>query len=278
MNKIYAYIDSYEIITILVDKSINNPNKHFYLNDGIANEQFIIYASYEESEFYKYIVNFIKGISLHKDYYVIDEEGNKTLLQSGSIVRSREFEDEFCYDGPLGVEYHKDYSVIRVWSPVAKEINVGIIKDDIETQYKLKYTTRGVWKAIIDGDCEGLGYILYSRVHDKLVRINDPYAKASKANGEYNYIINPEKFYKMKFEKPEFSGRYTDAIIYEASIRDFTCSLTSLNKGTFLGMLENNITPKGNPTGLEYIKSLGITHLQLLPIFDFGGVDRKSVV
>ncbi len=272
MNKIYAYIDSYEIITILVDKTINKPNKSFYLNDGITNEQFMVYASYEESEFYKYVVNFIKGISLHKDYYVIDEEGNKALLQSGSIVRSREFENEFSYDGPLGVEYHKEYTTIRVWSPVAKEINVGII-DNEEKQYKLKYTTRGVWEITINGDCDGLGYILYSRVNDKFVKIKDPYAKASCANGEYNYIVNPDKFYKMKYSKPLFSGRYTDAIIYEASIRDFTCSLESQNKGTFLGMLENVPTSKGYPTGLEYIKSLGITHLQLLPIFDFGGVD-----
>ena len=128
----------------------------------------MVYASYEESEFYKYVVNFIKGISLHKDYYVIDEEGNKTLLQSGSIVRSREFENEFSYDGPLGVEYHKEYTTIRVWSPVAKEINVGII-DNEEKQYKLKYTTRGVWEITINGDCDGLGYILYSRI--RIIRI-----------------------------------------------------------------------------------------------------------
>lgn len=273
MNKIHAFIDSYEIITILVDKTIKNPQKKFYLSNGSYKEPIQIITSYEESLFYKYVAKFIRGTSLHKDYYIIDDEGNEALLQSGSIVRTKEFEEEFKYDGPLGVEYHKEYTIIRVWSPVAKEIKVGIIKDNLEEQYSLFYKDCGVWEITLYGDYEGIGYILYSRVAKELVKINDPYAISSATNGEYNYIINPDKLYKMKYKKPKFSGNITDSIIYEASIRDFTCNLESENKGTFLGMLENNPTTKGYPTGIEYIKSLGVTHLQLMPIFDFGGVD-----
>lgn len=272
MNKIHAFIDSFEVVTILIDKSIYKENKKFYLYDGNNKMSIFVLSSYEEYDFYKYVTKFIKGTLLHKDYYIIDEDDNKTLLQSGSVVRSKEFEEMFKYDGPLGVEYHRNETIIRVWSPVAKEIKLGLIKDDNETKYDLYYKDKGVWELTLSGDYDGYGYILYSRVYDKLVRINDPYATSSSANGKYNYIINPEKLYKMKYKTPKFSGHYTDAIIYEASIRDFTCNLTSENKGTFLGMLENNPTAKG-PTGLEYIKSLGITHLQLLPIFDFGGVD-----
>lgn len=64
-----------------------------------------------------------------------------------------------------------------------------------------------------------------------------------------------------------------DAIIYEASIRDLTSSKTSkaVNKGKFKGLLENH-----KNEGINYIASLGVTHIQLLPIYDFEGVDEKD--
>ena len=87
------------------------------------------------------------------------------------------------------------------------------------------------------------------------------------------HIVNPNKFRKFEYTIPEFSGKRVDAVIYEASIRDLTSSPTSkaVNKGKFVGLLEGH-----KDEGIDYISKLGVTHLQLLPIYDFEGVDELS--
>ena len=271
-ESIKGYIDSYENITLLVDKNIDNENKKFYLYDGKTKIELELINYYKEENFNKYIVKNSPSISLHKDYYILDEAKNKGYLRSGSIVRDKRFDEENYYDGPLGVEYHKDKSIFRIWSPVAKEIIVELIfNDDRREKHNLSINDK-VWEYTHIGDLDGVGYIYHVRVFDKFVQVIDPYAISSCANALYNYVVDQNKFYKMKYEKPAFSGNYVDSIIYELNIKDFTQDLESKNKGCFLGLLENNPT-KGGPTGMEYIKSLGITHVQLLPTFDFEGVD-----
>lgn len=273
LNKMRAYIDSYEEITLLLDKNEYKDDLEFCIFDGVNKIQLGILNHYEEANHFKYVLRNIDNIILHKDYYIITNYMNACRLNSGSIIRSKRFESEFAYDGKLGVEYSKSKSIFRIWTPVAKEVIVEIYKNGKPRRYPLEYKDKGVWECTFNADMDGVGYLYYVRVFDELKCIHDPYAISSSANGGYNYVINPDKFYKMKYKKPKFSGNYTDAIIYEASIRDFTYYLNDENKGTFLGMVENHPTNSGEATGLDYIASLGITHLQVLPVFDFGGVD-----
>ena len=269
-DKMKCYIDSFEIITLLLDKTLYKPNKQFFLLEGENKTRLEILDDYDEYSFHKYILKFIPSIELNKDYYIVDEDKNKALLRSGSVIRTAEFENRFKYDGPLGFEYTKEVTTFRVWSPVAKEIKIELINDNV--LLPMYYTEKGVWELKVNKDIEGYGYLLHIRVFEHFETTIDPYAISSAANHKYNYIIDKNKLYKMKNKKPSFSGSYTDAIIYEASIKDLTYDLESENRGLYAGLLENNPTKK-DVTGIEYIKSLGVTHLQLLPTFDFGGVD-----
>ena len=272
-SKFEAYIDSFKEITILIDRSLDKDKKQFYLVDkGIKFELEIIDAK-DEFSFIKYVVKFLPFIELHKDYEIYDEDGNSSILHSGGIVRTVEFENMFRYLGPLGVEYHHKRTFFRIWSPVAKELEVELVSGKMIQRIPLNYIEKGLWEAEVEGDLEGYKYIYYVRVNGKFHRINDPYAIASTANGEYNYVVNENRFYKMKNPKPAFSGRYTDAIIYEASVRDFTCSRDDDKRGTYLGMIDETVDSIGEARGLDYIKSLGVTHLQLMPVYDFGDVD-----
>ena len=267
-KKLNAYIDSFETITVLIDKSIFRPNKKFYIEHNSEEIELKTIISYEEHNFYKYILKFESFIELHKEYFIYDEAKNRDLLKSGSVVRTKEFEEKFRYDGPLGVEYSHAKTTFRLWTPVAKEVVLELILNDSAKLIPLEYKDLGVWEYTFLGDLEGAKYIYHVRVNKELVKINDPYAIASDANGKYNYVIDTNKLYKMKNNKPEFSGNYTDAVIYEASIRDFTCDDKD-NSGTFLGMISNSL----DTAPLDYIKDLGVTHLQLLPTYDFGGVN-----
>lgn len=272
LEKMKAYIDSFEEITILVDKDINTRYKTFYLLNGDEKITLEIKYCQEEYSFFKYVVNTVDVICLRNEYYIVDNDDNKCLLRSGSVIRTQAFEARYKYDGPLGCEYSKNKTVFRVWSPVAKELYLELYHDNITETIPFVYKDKGLWECEVKKDIDGYGYLLKVRVFEEFKKIHDPYAFSSSANGEYNYVIDFNKLYKMKYNKPEFSGTYTDAVIYEASIRDFTYYLNNSNQGTFLGMIENHPTKQG-ATGIQYIASLGVTHLQLLPIFDFGGVD-----
>ena len=104
-NKLEAFIDSYDYITILVDKTIDSNTKAFYLKDKNNKKKLEILDYIKEQYFNKYIVKFIPTIELHKDYNILDESGNITDLKSGAIIREEKFEQNFYYDGPLGVDY-----------------------------------------------------------------------------------------------------------------------------------------------------------------------------
>ena len=70
----------------------------------------------------------------------------------------------------------------------------------------------------------------------------------------------------------------TDAVIYELHVRDFSIHPASgiVNKGKYLGVVEPDTRgPDGAATGLAHLKELGITHLHLLPVFDFSSVDES---
>lgn len=270
LEKMKAYIDSYEIITILLDKDIDPINRRFYLIDNTKKMKIKLNILNYFEEYYnnKFIIQNIANLKLNCDYYIVSDLGDECLLRSGSIIRCEEFEAEFKYDGPLGFEYSKEKTTFRIWSPVAKEIEIELIDGENKKRYPLMYKDKGVWEITINQDLDSIGYLYYVRIFEDFKCICDPYAISSSANGEYNYVIDINKLYKMKYSKPSFSGRYTDSIIYEASVRDYTYYLENENKGTFEGLIENH-----KNTGLDYISDLGVTHLQLLPVFDFGGVD-----
>ncbi len=275
-EKILAYIDSFNEITILINKKIYDEDKQFFIDINGNKMEFDIINVHEDYDFYKYIVRFIPLISLNKDYFVYDELNNRTPLRSGAIIRSYEFENRFRYKGPLGIEYHYEYTTFRIWSPVAKEIKLEVVKDKDIIIYDLNPKDKGLWEIDVEGDLEYAKYIYFVRVFDEFVRINDPYGLSTTADQRYNYVIDLQNLHKPKYKKPKFSGNYTDAVIYEASIRDFTYSAKDDKKGTYLGMVDDRIDENGEKRGLDYIASLGVTHLQLMPTYEFGGVDNKK--
>lgn len=268
-----AYIDSFNEITILINKEIYAEKKDFFIDIDGKRIQMDIINMQEDYNFYKYVVRFIPLIKLNEDYYIYDELENKTLLKIGSVIRSYEFENRFRYKGPLGVEYHYEATTFRIWTPVAKEVRLEVINGKRIIIYNLKPQDKGLWEVTVDGDIEYARYVYYVRVFDEFERVIDPYAISTTADGRYSYVIDLHRLNRPKYKKPAFSGKYTDAIIYEASIRDFTCQIKEEKKGTYAGMVDRKVDSNDEPRGLDYIASLGVTHLQLMPIFEFGGVD-----
>lgn len=276
----YSYLDGFNKVTIIYpkEKLSNKASKKFTILVEYETLELTIKEIHDLGREVKYICTIPESLQLNVSYAVLDEKGKRSELRVGSIVRTDLFEMLYYYSrDDLGARYTHEATTFKVWSPTAKEVEVELISPCGTVSYHdLDAMPRGVWELKIDGDLDCYKYRFRVRINSSFDTVLDPYAIASDANCNYNYIIDRDKLYKFKYPKPEFSGRPVDAVIYELHIRDYTIDKAINNplRGKFLGLLENCPTPDGHPTGLQYLKELGVTHIQLQPIYDFGSVDE----
>ena len=202
------------------------------------------------------------------------------------FVRSNDFDNYFSYDGELGALYEKEGTLLRVWTPTAKSVEVWIYADDSfkgpSTKIEMVQKPKGIFEVYLPGDQHGTIYVYKILFLNNRETISvDPYARATTVNGMKSVIAdlnrtNPDGWGERL---PAF-GLPEEAIIYELHIRDFSISETSgiVNKGKFLGLTEKNTqNASGRKTGLDYLIDLGITHIQILPMFDYATVDEANL-
>lgn len=203
-----------------------------------------------------------KPIRLHLDDHIYVNDV-KYPLELGIVTLSKAFEERFRYDGPLGAIYSKASTTFQVFSPVAKEMYVVI--DD--ASFPMTYE-EPIYTVTVCGDFSGKRYHYHVRLVDTFYDVIDPYAMGAALDGAY--VIDFDQVEKIN-PTPIKLKNYVDAVIYEGHVRDLTINLDVEHKGLFLGLTEPSKKLKGSV--LNYIKKLGVTHLQLLPVFDFEGVD-----
>lgn len=153
--------------------------------------------------------------------------------------------------------------------------------DNLIEQHIMKKSANGTYVFEKQGDCNGIYYTYTVVNHGEEQEAVDPYTKAAGVNGQRGMVINLAKTNPQGFELDGYRNpeHITDAIIYEGSVRDFTMDESSgvFHNGKFLGLTEANTTNHfGEATALDYISGLGVTHVQILPAFDFETVDEKN--
>lgn len=192
-----------------------------------------------------------------------------------------DFDERFFYSGDdLGASYQKKATRFALWAPLASEcfLKWKDKEGDLWQILPMSRTPRGVFRACLEGNHAGCRYRYLICNSGVLNETTDLYAKASTPNGESSVVADWGKL-KVDLEKDSLPVLLspTDAIIYEGHVRDLTISPSTdiVRKGTFLGLCEKGRkTAGGHPAGFDYIASLGITHLQLMPIYDFKTVDE----
>lgn len=202
------------------------------------------------------------------------------------FVRSDYFDETFGYDGELGAIYKPDGTMLRIWAPTAQTVEMLIFPDAqtvVASQtFKMTPKPKGVFEIFLPGDQHGTIFnyrVTFFNNHESVTV--DPYARATTVNGEKTVIVDLSRTNPAGWGErmPPF-GIPEEAIIYELHIRDFSISPTSgiKHKGKFLGLTEKNtITAEGYATGLDYLIGLGITHVQILPMFDYASVDESDL-
>jgi pullulanase len=190
------------------------------------------------------------------------------------------------YNGnDLGLSYSPKETVFKIWAPVAKEVQVLLYKDAMaETPLQtinMQAGKNGTWVAKLPGNQAGRFYTFRVLVDNKWSEeVTDPYTKAVGVNGKRGLVLdlqdtNPDGWKQDK--SPVFKNA-TDAVVYELHVRDASIAANSgiSHKGKFLGLTEKGtVNNDGLATGLDHLKELGVTHIHLLPCFDFNSVDES---
>ncbi len=281
-SRFFSYLDDFSQITVIVPfKYREDFAKSFKVIGNDEEIELEIISSEMLGNERKYITRFDGYILLNHMYHIFDDNNQSSELFTGKIVRTELFDDIYYYESSdLGSSYRRDRTKFKIWTPVAKYMKLELVDKQGNTEIvEMEYDNQGVWYLRLKGDYEGYKYRYISYVNGKEHTLTDPYAFSSNANAEYSYVIDPAKLFKMRQQRPKFSGIPTDAVIYESHIRDFTISdsIKASYPGLYKSYTEEGLlTEKGNKAGIDHVVDLGITHVQLMPIYDFGGVDELN--
>lgn len=203
------------------------------------------------------------------------------------IYSSPAFEEKFTYTGnDLGHTWAQTGTAFRLWAPTAEAACVKLYSggtqgtDDLLESIPMRKDIAGTWVGEKEGNCDGLYYTYQVSINGQTIESIDPYAVTAGVNGERGMIVDlkstdPDGWADDRPPmQPEY---YTDCVIYELHVRDFSSHASSgiQAKGKFLGLTEHGTaTPAGQTTGLDYLRQLGVTHVHLLPVYDYGSVDE----
>ena len=266
--KLGAYLEDFYQIKLIIDNELWEEHYQWCVKGKtkeiplivinstlVGNQKHIYFESKEE-------------ILPYWDYDIVCENGISVFLQLGKITRSTLFAEKFTYSNWLGYRYSQEKTIFRLWSPVSKEVYLVLHSK----KYKMNLEECGVWTITIYQDCDGLEYHYHFRINQNFIDTIDPYGVSSNADNKENFVIDWNKTYPMQnFYFVEDNFQPNDAVIYELSVRDATANLQVDYSGTFVALMNS----KNKEYGLGKIKKMGITHLQLLPCFTFGGVHER---
>ena len=212
---------------------------------------------------------------------------NPAIAQA-KIYDSLEFSKKYTYKGTdLGNTYSKAKTAFRVWAPTASEVSL-LTHTSPDTPASsasaiaMKASVNGTWTAVINGDKNGLIYTYRVKVAGVVREAVDPYVRATTVNGARGVVVDLSKTNPKGWseKKPAFSGKPSDAVIYELHVRDLSIDPSSgvkaSNVGKYLAFTEPKTAVSGTSTAVASIKELGVTHVELLPVFDFASVDEKN--
>ena len=266
-----AYLDEKNTITIMSDKESS-----FTINGDFLHS----YYAYRYNQYYVYKANL--PIDINNEYEIQDDYGRTSKLFIRYFAKDDAFDEMYYYDGDdLGATYHKEYTTFKLWAPIASKVVLCIEVYGEEFEVEMKKEDKGVFEVTIYKDLANALYT-YKVTNNGVTQIAlDPYAYSSNANSKKSAVIDLSKVVDT-FDESKIKPlkNITEAIIYETSVRDFSMdnSLGEDVAGTFKAFLKHGLkSPKGNPIGIDHVKSLGVTHIQLMPIFDFVTVNEENI-
>jgi len=235
------------------------------------------------------ILHLSGNLQFGSNYTLNHPDFGQLAVNMSNLFDSQAFADKFTYTGnDLGNTYTPSETKFRVWAPTATQVELLTFANASTSNasadvHPMTADVNGTWIGSLSGDQNGTIYSYRVHVNGKINVANDPYERASTANGGRGVVVDLGKSDPAGFAaetKPAFSGKNTDASIYELHVRDLSIDpssgISAKNQGKYLAFTELNTHASDGKTltGVSAIKSLGVTHVELLPVFDFASVNE----
>ena len=199
---------------------------------------------------------------------------------------SAQFRETYHTDLPLGAFCGSRGTMFRLWAPTAQKVTLRLYPagNDVpaERTVPMEPQEKGVWEYETSENLDGSYYDYAVEVEGCIYETPDPYGKACGVNGLRSMVLDlrctdPENWHLDK--APE---KTPEQVIYELHIKDFSWDAAGgfevQDRGKYTAFSKTGTTLNRNgenPTGLDYLKHLGVTHVQILPMYDYGSVDER---
>ncbi len=200
---------------------------------------------------------------------------------------SREFERAYHTEAPLGAFCSGNGTCFRLWAPTAQQVAVRLYQAGSNApaleKIFMEKGEKGTWTYTTKRNLDGW-YYDYEVTVDGVTRISqDPYARACGVNGQRSMVIDLARTNPEGWETDKAPEHTPEQIIYELHVKDFSWDAAGgfdeADRGKFTALCREGTTwnrDGSHPTGLAYLKRLGVTHIQLLPVYDYGSVDETK--
>lgn len=215
-----------------------------------------------------------------------------TTREWKQMFESREFEEKYTYAGnDLGAVYEKEKTTFKVWAPTAEKVmlhlytagSTGEAGEKELLQVEMKKREQGIYEKQVKGDLHGVYYTFSVTVDGETRETGDIYAKAAGVNGKRSMVVDLEKTNPKGWEEDTHVFHPLGKTwVWEVHIGDFSndpaSGVREEYRGKYLAFTENTTLNQDgvHPTCVNYLKELGITHVHLLPSFDYGSVDESK--
>ncbi len=259
----------------------------YKLLDGEGNEVAIESITTLGKQSSNGVITTKEEMDLSKAYTLQIADLDPIAVVPNTYFSSAEFKENYVYDGDdLGVKFIGGRTIFKLWAPTASKVTLNLFEagNDCDAYQKIELAKgdKGVWTYEADGNLSGKYYtynVVTSMGDQEAV---DPYAVSAGVNGNRGMILDmsttdPEGWTNERFDNPDVTN-YTDAVIWEVHVRDFSNkNQASQYKGKYLAFTETGLKNEaGLPVGVDYLKELGITHVHLLPSYDYATVDEAN--
>lgn len=212
----------------------------------------------------------------------------KTRQELKRLYNSSEFQEKYLYDkNDLGAICTGEGTSFLLWSPLAEEVKLRLYKDGENSSCQqvifMEKEEKGIWAYCTEKKLHGVYYDYELTLDGEKIITGDPYARACGVNGIRSMAVELEKTDPEGWHRDRRPTAPAENVIYELHVKEFSWEpsggFKKENRGKYKAFTEEHTTLFGDgvhPTGLDYLKELGVTHVQLMPVYDYGSVDEKS--
>ena len=225
-------------------------------------------------------------LDISKTYEIeIPGYGRKAVIPT-TVFDSQEFIDNYTYSGnDLGAYIDGSATTFKVWAPTASKVVLNLYSagngGSAIANVEMVKGEKGVWSHTAETCGHGTYYTYTVTTSAGTQETPDPYAKAAGVNGNRSMVVDLSTTDPENWDESFKTGitSYSQAVIWEVHVRDFSNTIAdSQHKGKYLAFTERGLkNENGIPVGVDYLVDLGVTHVHLLPVYDYATVDETKL-